>query len=95
MRMYLGPDGPADRYASPLDVPDLGGLPPTLVLAAEHDPLRDSGVRFAERLQEAGVPVVLHVGAGHLHGTPGQTALSALARDWQDRHAQHLALAYA
>ena len=95
MTMYLGPHGAADGYASPLDALAVSGLPPTLVMAAEHDPLRDSGVRFAERLEAAGVPVVPLVGAGHLHGTPGQTAVSALARDWQQEHARQLALAYA
>lgn len=94
MRMYAGPDGPVDDRISPLAVDDLTGLPPTLVMAAEHDLLRDSGVRYAERLEAAGVPVVLLVGAGHLHGSPGQTAVSALAREWQERHSLQLARAY-
>ncbi|THG29600.1 alpha/beta hydrolase [Naasia lichenicola] len=94
MGMYAGPDGPADPYISPLDVPDLTGLPPTLVMVAEHDPLRDSGIQFAERLEAAGVPVVLIEGAGHLHGTPGQTAASVRALDWQLEHAHEVALAY-
>ncbi|SFR93458.1 acetyl esterase [Microbacterium sp. cf046] len=92
--MYTGPGGPADPLISPLDVDDLSGLPATLILAAEHDPLRDSGVEYAERLRQAGVPVELHIGAGHLHGTPGITAAFDGAREWQGRHAQLLALAY-
>ena len=86
--MYAGADGPADANISPLDVDDLGGLPPTLVMAGEHDPLRDSGVEYAERLREAGVPVELFVGAGHLHGTPGITAGFDGAREWQELHAR-------
>lgn len=92
--MYSGPDGAADAYISPLDVDDVGGLPPTLIMAAEHDPLRDSGVEYAERLRTAGIPVELFIGAGHLHGTPGITASFPGARDWQQLHAHHLAQAY-
>ena len=92
--MYTGPDGPADARISPLDADDLRGLPSTLIMAGEHDPLRDSGVLYAERLQEAGVPVELHIGAGHLHGTPGLTAAFDGARAWQELHARHLASAY-
>jgi len=92
--MYTGPDGPADPNISPLDVDDLAGLPPTLILVGEHDPLRDSGVQYADRLRHAGVPVELFVGAGHLHGTPGITASFPGAREWQQEHARHLAIAY-
>ncbi|WP_137844789.1 alpha/beta hydrolase fold domain-containing protein [Microbacterium sp. 2FI] len=92
--LYTGPAGPADANISPLDVVDLGGLPSTLIMAAEHDPLRDSGVQYAERLRHAGVPVELYIGAGHLHGTPGLTASFDGAREWQELHAGHLARAY-
>jgi acetyl esterase len=92
--MYAGADGPADANISPLDVDDLTGLPPTLIMAGEHDPLRDAGVLYAERLRQAGVPVELFVGAGHLHGTPGITAAFDGAREWQEQHARFLALAY-
>ncbi len=43
-------------YAVPGQARRLAGLPPALVLAGCDDPLRDEGRRYAERLQQSGVP---------------------------------------
>jgi acetyl esterase/lipase len=68
-RLYLGPDGdPADPRASPLLAADHRGLPPALIQVAEHDPLREDGIRYAAALREAGVPVRFTDYVGVPHG---------------------------
>ncbi|MDR6865718.1 acetyl esterase [Microbacterium resistens] len=91
--LYLA--GASLAEASPLDAPDHSGLPPTVILVAEFDPLRDGALAYAEALRAAGVPVTVYEGAGHVHGSPALTAGWQGARDWRDAFVAALTLAYA
>lgn len=62
---YAGPKG--DWRYSPL-LKGAAGLPPTLVVTAGLDPIRDQGRAYAARCAEAGVETVFWEAAGTIHG---------------------------
>ena len=76
---YLGDASGDDPRASPLRASDLRRLPPALVVAAVHDPLREEGELYAEALVFAGVEVE-RASYEDVHGffsTPGSAASDA------------------
>lgn len=58
---------PEDRRGAPL-LHDHAGMPPSLVVTASLDPLRDQGRAYAEALKAAGVPTVFREAEGNIHG---------------------------
>ena len=93
---YLGreEDG-GDPYASPLRAEELRGLPPALVITAEHDPLRDEGEAYAARLRAAGVPVTLTRYDGMIHAFFRRTELFDKAKVAMQQVADALKRAFA
>ncbi|KUI33795.1 lipase [Mycobacterium sp. GA-2829] len=64
---------------------DLRGLPPAYIAVAGHDPLRDDGIRYAELLTAAGVPVELHHAETLVHGYLGYAGVVPAVTDTVDR----------
>jgi len=57
-----------DLRLSPLLAKNFAGLPPAFVLTAGHDPLRDEGRAYADRLIDAGVKTTYANYPGTIHG---------------------------
>jgi acetyl esterase len=87
---YVPPaEDPKDYRLSPLRAPAHHGLPPTLVITAGFDPLRDEGRLYAEKLEAAGSPVTYLDYPGQIHDfmsmtgviDEGRAAIKAAAAD--------------
>ena len=67
---HYAPDRRARAHpdASPLRAGVFSGLPPAVILTAEHDVLRDEGELYATQLVKARVPVLHQRFAGQMHG---------------------------
>ena len=57
-----------DATASPLNAPDFTGLPPTLAIAAECDPLCDDAAVYVAKIRAAGGRAMAVVEPGLVHG---------------------------
>ncbi|MVA22063.1 alpha/beta hydrolase fold domain-containing protein [Agrobacterium vitis] len=66
---YLSdPNTAMDWRASPLLAEDHSSLPPALIVTCGHDPLRDEGLAYADKLEAAGVSVRRRHFPGQIHG---------------------------
>lgn len=63
-----GAEPPADPTFAPLSDSDFAGLPPTLAIAAECDPLADDATAYAARITAAGGMARAITEAGLVHG---------------------------
>lgn len=63
-----GAGPPADPYLVPAYARELSGLPPSIVVTAGCDPIRDWGERYAARLRDAGVQTTTTRYPGMYHG---------------------------
>jgi acetyl esterase len=64
---------------------NLAGLAPAYVAVAGHDPLRDDGLRYAELLSAAGVPVTLDNAEALVHGYLAFAGVVPAATEAMDR----------
>jgi acetyl esterase len=65
---YIDEADREDWRFAPMNAPDHSGLAATWIGLAECDPLVDEGVRYADTLRMAGVPVDLEIYKGVVHG---------------------------
>ncbi len=84
-QVFPGGQGADHPLANPLSSEDLSGLPPAIVATAGFDPLRDQGDAYAERLRDAGIPVVHRCFGSLCHGFAG---MGNLTEEAEQAHAQ-------
>ena len=93
--LYLTtPDEGADPRVSPARADELAGLAPAVIVTAEHDPLRDQGDRYAQRLADAGVRVKHLPIKGATHAFFSFTGSVQLSRDVLNQLADTVASAF-
>jgi acetyl esterase len=63
-----GAGAPHDHYRVPAYATDLTGLPQTIIVTGECDPIRDWGERYAARLRDASVQTTVTRYPGMYHG---------------------------
>ncbi|MFI9814478.1 alpha/beta hydrolase [Saccharothrix variisporea] len=92
-RTYFAGADPEHPHVSPIRHPNLADLPPTLVLTAQHDTLREEMSDFAKILEAEAVPVTYREFEGVDHGFT-HTRPVEVAREAITLIADHLRTAY-
>ena len=78
-------DAERDLDLRPLLAPDVSGLPPSAVVSADIDPLRDDSRELAEKLRAAGVRTLYRNEPQLVHGylrARGMSRRAAASFDW-------------
>jgi len=72
---------------------ELQGLPPTLLIPAQYDALKEEGLRYAENLKAAGVPVYCQVMPdahhGYIEDAGNETVYQTTAEDVKRTHSPY------
>jgi acetyl esterase len=79
-----------EEGVSPLGAADLSGMPPSLIVSAERDPLRDELEDYAERLRAAGNQVTARREPGMIHNFLQMDEASPAAAAAADRIGREL-----
>jgi acetyl esterase len=93
MMRWYAPDHPVDEPLVSVLHAAHQDLPPALVITAEHDVLRSDGSRYAQKLAEAGVPVLHRDYEGVPHGFLGMPRLTPESDRCLDLVAREIAAA--
>lgn len=90
MQHYLSSkDQMMDPRVQPLRIGDLSHMPPTFLMTAGFDPRRDDNAIYAQRLHDAGVPVVFECVESTIHGFLFMLKSIGTARDAAMHSASH------
>ncbi|PPR63830.1 MAG: Carboxylesterase NlhH [Alphaproteobacteria bacterium MarineAlpha4_Bin2] len=93
--LYIPAAENENPYARPVLAGDFVNLPPAYIHTAQHDPIRDDGEIYADRLRAAGIDVDYHCAKNMMHGFlrarlvgPGGAAEYEKIVDWLRKRLQ-------
>lgn len=66
--LYIPKAERENPYARPVIADSFANLPPAYIHTAQHDPIRDDGEIYAEKLRGGGTDVVYHCAENMIHG---------------------------